>query len=335
MIFLPIGKWFERRGLTRAISSLLCVFIFIIAACTMVLVFSGQVSNLAQDVTGMHERTTHIMGDIRQYVSNSLGMHEDRLVVSPEQQQAESALNAKKMVTVIMSSVMDVLSVTALIVVYLFLFMFFRIHIKNFVLKLAPIPGRIKTERMMQNASRVAQQYLTGMGMMVIILFVLYYIGYSIIGLKYAIFFAIFCALIQLVPLIGNVTGTLLTIVLAFLQGAGINMVIGIIITYSIIQFIQLYLLEPVIIESEVNINPLFIILVLIAGEMIWGIPGLVLALPILGILKIFCDNLEPLQPIGFLIGGEKRIKKDSKLIRRLSNWFNKKDKEDLRYNEQ
>ena len=87
-------------------------------------------------------------------------------------------------------------------------------------------------------------------------------------------------------------------------------MVIGVLITYAVVQFFQTYILEPLVVGAEVNINPLFTILVLVAGELVWGIPGMVLAIPLLGIVKIICDHIEPLKPYGFLIGQEKKKKK-------------------------
>ena len=92
-------------------------------------------------------------------------------------------------------------------------------------------------------------------------------------------------------------------------QGGGSGMIIGVLITYAIVQFIQTYILEPLVVGAEVNINPLFTIFVLVAGELVWGIPGMVLAIPLLGIAKIICDHIEPLKPYGFLIGQEKKSK--------------------------
>jgi predicted PurR-regulated permease PerM len=78
---------------------------------------------------------------------------------------------------------------------------------------------------------------------------------------------------------------------------------VGIAITYAIVQFIQGWVLEPLILGPQVKINPLFTIIALVLGELLWGIPGIILAIPILAIFKIVCDHIEPLQPIGFLIG--------------------------------
>jgi predicted PurR-regulated permease PerM len=109
---------------------------------------------------------------------------------------------------------------------------------------------------------------------------------------------------------------------MALTQGGGGGMIIGILITYGLVQFIQTYILESMIVGSEVNINPLFTILGIILGELVWGIPGMILAIPILGILKIVCDHIPSLQPYGFLIGEEKKKKKEIRLFEKIKKRF-------------
>ena len=88
-----------------------------------------------------------------------------------------------------------------------------------------------------------------------------------------------------------------------------------------LVQFVQTYILEPLVVGAEVNINPLFTILGIVAGEMLWGIPGMILAIPIMGITKIVCDHVTPLKPFGFLIGESKK-KKDKGITEKIRGWF-------------
>lgn len=80
-------------------------------------------------------------------------------------------------------------------------------------------------------------------------------------------------------------------------------MVLGVVITYATVQFIQTYFLETLVVGEKVNINPLITIAGLIVGELIWGIAGMVLTIPLLGMAKIIFDNVEALKPVGFLMG--------------------------------
>jgi predicted PurR-regulated permease PerM len=89
-------------------------------------------------------------------------------------------------------------------------------------------------------------------------------------------------------------------------------MALWVLAVYAIIQFTQTYLLEPLVVGARVSINPLCTIVIIVAGEMLWGIPGMILAIPMLGIIKIICDSIPELQPYGFLIGEVKTAKKVS-----------------------
>ena len=99
-----------------------------------------------------------------------------------------------------------------------------------------------------------------------------------------------------------------------------IKKLIGIMITYAVVQFIQGWVLEPLILGPQVKINPLFTILTLVLGELLWGISGIILALPIIAIFKIICDYIEPLKPYGFLIGEIETVKRDGRFIKKIKS---------------
>jgi predicted PurR-regulated permease PerM len=72
---------------------------------------------------------------------------------------------------------------------------------------------------------------------------------------------------------------------------------------YVVVQFTQFYIIQPLLLGGEVNVNPLFAITVLILGEMVWGLGGMIMAIPLTGMIKIICDNVEELHPYGYLLG--------------------------------
>jgi predicted PurR-regulated permease PerM len=158
-------------------------------------------------------------------------------------------------------------------------------------------------EQVIYNATRVSQQYLLGLSKMIVLLWIMYSIGFSIIGVENAIFFAILCGLLEVVPYVGNITGTILTVTVAAIHGANPSLLGGIVITYGVVQLIQGWVLEPFILGPQVKINPLFTIVVLVIGQLLWGISGIILAIPLTAIFKIICDHIAALKPYGFLIG--------------------------------
>ena len=203
------------------------------------------------------------------------------------------------------------------------LFQIYRSHIKKFVLKLVPGDSKGKTDQLVHQAGKVAQRYLSGLAAMIAVLWVMYGIGFSIVGVKSAIFFAVLCGILEIIPFVGNLTGTLVTLPSVLAQGGESRMIIGVLITYALVQFIQTYILEPLIVGEQVNINPLFTILAIVLGELVWGVAGMILAIPLLGMLKIVCDHIPDLQPYGFLVGTEKQKNKKTGVIDKIKLIFN------------
>jgi predicted PurR-regulated permease PerM len=69
--------------------------------------------------------------------------------------------------------------------------------------------------------------------------------------------------------------------------------------------------------QTQVSIHPLFTIVVLFAGDLLWGISGMILAIPALGIVKIVCDHIDYLQPFGLLLGKNRPVKRWWAFLRR------------------
>src|SRR5699024_5078845 len=73
-------------------------------------------------------------------------------------------------------------------------------------------------------------------------------------------------------------------------------------VQFFVVQFLENNILTPNITGSYVRINPLATLLSLIAGGMVWGLPGMFMVIPYLAIFKIGCENTPSLKPIGYLL---------------------------------
>ena len=143
---------------------------------------------------------------------------------------------------------------------------------------------------------------LVGKIILIGILAVLYAIGLSIAGVKYAIIIAVLAAVFSLIPYFGNIIGFVLAAALAIVSGGGLTSLAGVAITFTVAQFAESYILQPLVVGQKVNLNPFFTIIAVIAGNLIWGITGAVIAIPYLAIVNIIFDNIKPFRPVSWLI---------------------------------
>lgn len=313
MLFLPWCQRMERR-MPRALAIIICLLMIMVVVSGVVALLSWQLSDLAADADQIERNLSIKITELRRYIDRTFGI---------SRQQQKELINSgqpsgrlQSMVTGFLAGFGGFLTDMLLVLVYLFLLLYYRTHLHRFVLMLVPRDKQQQAEKTLMESRMVAQKYLSGLALMIACLWVLYSIGFSIVGVKNAIFFAVLCGLLEIVPFIGNLTGTLFTVITVFAQGGSGGMVIGVLVTYGLIQFVQTYLLEPLIVGAEVSINPLATIVGLVIGELVWGIPGMVLAIPLLGIVKIICDNVDEWKPIGFLLGSPPK-KRRKNLLRR------------------
>ncbi|MBD1394156.1 AI-2E family transporter [Mucilaginibacter glaciei] len=324
MLLLPFCRWLQGRGLGNGVSSALSVVALLLLVGGIITLLQYQVSDLVEDLSKIEERFNSILGGLKTYVKQHFGISAQEQQKIIKEQQSSGMGQVAGIVTGLVGSLAGIMVDAILVLVYTFLFIFFRGHFKQFLLRLFKPEDRDTTREVLQNAGKVTQQYLGGLGLMIVMLWVMYGIGFSIVGVKNALFFAVLCGILELVPFAGNITGTSITVLMALAQSGDTKVVIGVIITYGCVQLIQTYLLEPLVVGDRLNINPLFTILIIVVGEAVWGIPGMILAVPLLGIFKIICDNAPPLNDIGFLIGPPKEKKKDKKERNFITNLFSK-----------
>ncbi|WP_129714360.1 AI-2E family transporter [Pedobacter sp. SYP-B3415] len=325
MLFIRLCNWFERKGLSRGVSAFFCLLIFVLAACVVAGLLYWQLGSLTENIDGMKKRLTEMLGRAREWVNSKAG-------ISYGQQQKlikEGNGQAGNMLAGFAGGLFSVGVNTVLVLVYMYLCLFYRSHIKQFILKLVPDDQETKTREIVHEAGRVAQRYLSGLGAMIGMLWVLYGIGFSIAGVESALFFAVLCGLLEIVPFVGNLAGNTITVLAVIGQGGDTTMILSVIGVYFVVQFLQTYILEPLIVGEQVNINPLFTIMGIVLGEAVWGVAGMILAIPLLGILKIVCDRVPALKPYGFLIGPEKPWKRNDGLLKKITKLFRKSEKEE------
>lgn len=307
MLLLPLAEKLMSKGWNKALAILFCILILLVSIAIIVSVLGWQISGLSKDMPRIEQNVTAAIESIKNSISDKTGIKfGDRKSVQP----AETPDSGTSMLTNVLAYVGSFVTSFVLVIVYIFLFLYYRSRLKNFFLKLVPSKDEANARSIVDDSRKVAQKYLSGLALMIAGLWVLYSIGFSIAGVENPIFFAILSGTLEIVPFVGNLVGSLLTAGFALVQGGGLSTAISVLIVYAIVQFLQTYLLEPLVVGKGVNINPLTTIVGLVMMELLWGIPGMVLAIPLLGITKIVCDHVESWRPYGELIGDHAEEKK-------------------------
>jgi len=135
---------------------------------------------------------------------------------------------------------------------------------------------------------------------------VLFTIGLLIIGVNYAYIWGPLAGLLNLIPYIGPIIGAIPPLIVAGVQFKAIMPMIWVLLLFLIFQNLEGNIISPKLIGDKLNLNPLAILVSVMFWTWLWGAIGIILAIPITASLKVICDNVESLEPIGILLGGKK-----------------------------
>ena len=204
-----------------------------------------------------------------------------------------------------MTLVLTVLADFFLMIVYVVLFLSQKHRLREFVLRRAPDERRGLTHRTLNESQDVAQKYLRGRVVLIVILGVFYSIGFLLAGLNYAILLAVLAAVLSIIPYVGNLIGLGIALVVATTSGSSTTAILTIVGTMFLTQLIESYVLLPLIVGDEVNINPLTTIVAVVAFGLIWGAVGAIVAIPLVAMVRIVCSHVEGLEDYAYLLGQE------------------------------
>ena len=187
--------------------------------------------------------------------------------------------------------------------VYTTLLLLARDHLYRFVLKLAPDDSRANVRDALDSVREVAGHYVWGQSILIAVLFGVYAAGFSLAGLQYAFVVAAVGATFSLVPYLGNVAAALLVVVVASVSGDFANVILICLGTMAVAQVVESYVLQPLIVGGEVGLHPLTTVIAVISLSAIWGLPGAILSIPIVGVLRQVLYHVPNGEPWAYLLG--------------------------------
>jgi len=204
-----------------------------------------------------------------------------------------------------LSSAVTTLLIVFILPVYIFLLLFYKALLLDFLYESFAEKNSKQVGDVLKQTKSAIQSYMIGLLIEALIVAAMNSTALLILGVKYAILLGLIGALLNMLPYIGGIIAIALPILMATVTKNGYSTQLGIIIAYIIIQFIDNNFLIPKIVSSKVQINALVSILIVLLGGTLWGIAGMFLSIPFVAILKIICDRIEGMKPLGKLLGDE------------------------------
>ena len=138
--------------------------------------------------------------------------------------------------------------------------------------------------KLFDNIGYNARKVVNGTLLVAFMVFVCDTIGFALVGLNAAVLFGLFCGITDLIPYIGPYIGGAAAVIVGFTQGPFVG--IATLIVAALVQLIESYVLQPVVMSKAMQLSPIMIIVGLLLFGYFFGIVGMIVATPCMAIIK-------------------------------------------------
>ena len=305
LIAILLNPLFSRlnRKLPRVAAILITL---LIATATVGLVFyvlSSQIAMFGKSLPAIKTKTTTLLSFVQNWMQHRLGISVEKQVAGLKAQM--SGGGGMSILTNTLGTVLGLVSVLVLMPIYIFLLLFYKPLILDFLFQVFSEKHSLRVAEILGQTKTAIQSFMVGLMIETVIVCTLNSAALLLIGVPNAIVIGVIGGLLNVLPYIGGVIAIALPVLMSLITTNNFSPVIAIVVSYSVIQFIDNNFLVPRIVSSKVQINALVSIVIVLLGNLLWGIPGMFLSIPFIAVLKIIFDRVDGLKPWGRLLGDE------------------------------
>lgn len=303
IVLHPVVMFMEKRGINRVIAMIVSLLVLALLLSGLVVLMISQVSRLSNSWPMLVEKFTAVINEGIQWISHHFDIKPGQIhewIAKSKTELTDTNISALGHT---LNTVGSGLVALLVIPVYVFLLLFYKPIILEFIRRLFGPDNKSQVSKVITQIKSVIQSYLVGLVIEIAIVGALNTTVLLVLGIDYALLIGVTGALLNLIPYIGGLVAVALPMMVAMATKESGWYPLYVLGLYYVVQLIDNNYIVPVIVSSKVKINALFSIIVVFAGNALWGIPGMFLSIPLLAIIKLIFDQIEPLKPWGFLLG--------------------------------
>lgn len=307
MLLDPLSRQLEKLKIGRVAAILLSLLLVITATIGIFSLLSIQFVQFADRLPEANEKLQVISRDLLVFFQDIFGIAPEQQIDFLQQGLGNVIDKSGEYLSTALGATTSMFTTLTILPFFVFFMMYYKDMYQTFIHKAWQDEDTRAIDSVINGIQTVTQNYIVGMISVIGILGVLNFIGLWIVGLEHALFFAAFAAILAVIPYIGIIIGSLPAILFALLFTESLFTPLAVVGVFAMVQFLEGNFITPNIVGSQVSINPFMALLALIIGGEVWGISGMILFVPFLGILRCILVEVEGLRPYGYLLGNNIR----------------------------
>ncbi|UZR98642.1 AI-2E family transporter [Chondrinema litorale] len=303
VLLLPICDKLESWKVSRVLSIVLVLVTITLTILLLFYLFSAQINSFLNDFPNIESKIQEDFNHLLDTVSNWFGISQSEQENYLKKISSNFMSSGGRYATRALGVTSDVISFLGMVPIYCFLILLYRDKFIKGFLQFFSKEKHKEIDNMLVQMKDTIQSYFFGLMKVVGIIAVLNTVGLLLLGIKYAVFLALFSALLTVLPYVGVVVGGLLPVMVALVTKDSIWYAAGVVGIYWLVQFLEGNYITPKVVGSEVKLNAMAVIFGLLAFGQLWGLIGLILAVPSMAVIKLVCSHFDSLQGVATILG--------------------------------
>jgi putative permease len=317
ILLLPLAAFLENKlKLPRSAASMMSVILMLSAVGLVLYVIGAQLSKLASDWPQFKAQLTLTGGNLQQWVDTRFNIDAAKQLNYVHSATTKALASSTTVVGATVLSLSSILLFLVFTFIYTFFFLLYRTLIMRFLVSVFLEENKILVHDIIEQVQYIIRKYIIGLLIQMGVVALAVSIIFWALGIKYAFLLGLITGVLNVIPYIGIFVALVLSTLITFATATLLSKVLLVIGALIFVHLLDSNVLLPIVVGSKVRINALITVLGVIIGEMIWGISGMFLSIPVIAVLKIIFDRVESMKPWGIILGDEEQ--KQNRLAKRL-----------------
>ena len=315
ILLFPFNKFLESKlHLGRAMSAVISVVLFVSVLTSFVYFLALQFTHFSENFPQLKQRFQEMFGDLQHWLSFKLHINNRQQTDYIDKSVNGILGSVGHSISNVFLSLTGILILVIFVLIFTFFMLYHRKLLMRFVLHLFSVQHRPKVTEVLIETKSMIYGYVFGLMIEMVIVSFVNCTMFLVMGIEYALLLGVMAAVLNIIPYLGIYTSIVICMLVTLANSTG-NAALMAGIGLFVVHLLDSNILLPRIVGSRVKMNPFITIIAVIVGELVWGIPGMFLFIPITGIIKLVCDRVEGLEAWGVLIGVEEQEKKHIRKI--------------------
>lgn len=302
-VLYPFCAWMEKKGIGRMTAISIGVGGMTVLLLLLSLVVVKQLLDFGQEWSGLQPRIVASLAQLREFLMTSFGVSADQLDTWASKVVDQVASGSMRFIGGTISGSATSLVMAVLIPVYVVLILYYRNLWKALLFRLFPSESKENIKAMLTLTISAYYNFIKGMGIVYLVVGLLNSLGLLVLGIPHAFLFGYIASILTFIPYVGIMVGALLPVTIAWVTNGSLWYPAAVVGVFAFVQYLEANVIFPFAVSNRLKVNTLAVLVAIFAGGLLWGVSGMILFVPFVGIAKLIADHNPRLITLSMALG--------------------------------